>query len=276
MRDNLRRMVYEDVGFEDITTNALIPEDMVTQGKIIANENGVIAGVSVVSDLFQEFGVKCIQFKNDGDKIKINDVLMEIRGNARCILTLERTALNLLMRMSGIATLTFNSLEMIRKVNDNVILASTRKVTPGLQFFEKKAVQMGGGDTHRFRLDDCILIKDNHIELVGSIEDAIIKAKKNVSFTKKVEIEVENLENALVAVKLGVDIVLLDNMSPDNIKDILISLESDGLRDKAIIEVSGGIKQDNIVDYAKTGADVISAGYLIHSAKALDLSLEIF
>ena len=276
MRDNLRRMVYEDVGFEDITTNALIPEDMVTQGKIIANENGVIAGVSVVSDLFQEFGVKCIQFKNDGDKIKINDVLMEIRGNARCILTLERTALNLLMRMSGIATLTFNSLEMIRKVNDNVILASTRKVTPGLQFFEKKAVQMGGGDTHRFRLDDCILIKDNHIELVGNIEDAIIKAKENVSFTKKVEIEVENIEDALTAVKYGVDILLLDNMTPNSIKKVLNALESNGLRDKAIIEVSGGIKQENIIEYAKTGADVISAGYLIHSAKALDLSLEIF
>ena len=276
MRDSLRWMINADVGFEDITTNALIPKDLVAQGRIIANENGIIAGVDTVSDLFQEFGVNSLHFKNDGDKIKVNDIIMEIRGNARCILTLERTALNLLMRMSGIATLTFNTLEKLRKVDDNIILASTRKVTPGLQFFEKTAVKMGGGDTHRFKLDDCVLIKDNHIELVGSIEDALIMAKKNVSFTKKIEIEVENVEDALIAIKSGADIVLLDNMSSNDIKHVLNYLESTGLRDKAIIEVSGGIKPDNIVEYAKTGADVISAGFLIHSAKALDLSLEIF
>jgi nicotinate-nucleotide pyrophosphorylase (carboxylating) len=276
MRDILRQMVYEDVGFEDITTNALIPAGMKSRARIIAKEKGIIAGINTLSDLFDEFGVKTTLNKKEGNEVKINDILMELEGDARLILSLERTALNLIMRMSGIATLTLNTLKNIREVNDNVILACTRKTTPGLQFFEKSAVKTGGGDTHRFRLDDCVLIKDNHIEIVGSVEEAITKAKNNVSFTKKIEIEVENLEDALTAIKTGADIVMLDNMNPEEIKDILSSLESLDLRNSALIEVSGGIKPDNIVEYAKTGVDVISTGYLIHSAKALDLSLEIF
>ncbi|MGZ7115969.1 MAG: carboxylating nicotinate-nucleotide diphosphorylase [Methanobacterium sp.] len=275
MRDDLRQMIYEDIGFEDITTDALIPEDMEANGNIIAKENGIIAGIKDINDLFEEFGVKSIINRKDGDKIELNDIVMELNGNARCILTLERTALNLLMRMSGIATLTSKTLEIIREVNENIILASTRKITPGLQYFEKNAVKIGGGDTHRFRLDDCVLIKDNHIELVGSVEGAITRAKNNVSFTKKIEIEVETLEDAITAVKNGADIVMLDNMSPDTIIETVSSLKSNGLRDKVLIEVSGGIKPENIVEYAKTGVDIISAGYLTHSAKALDLSLEI-
>ncbi|MGZ7107569.1 MAG: carboxylating nicotinate-nucleotide diphosphorylase [Methanobacterium sp.] len=275
MRDDLRQMVYEDIGFEDITTDALIPEDMEANGNIIAKENGIIAGIKDINDLFEEFGVKSIINRKDGDKIELNDIVMELNGNARCILTLERTALNLLMRMSGIATLTSKTLEIIREVNENIILASTRKITPGLQYFEKNAVKIGGGDTHRFRLDDCVLIKDNHIELVGSVEGAITRAKNNVSFTKKIEIEVETLEDAITAVKNGADIVMFDNMSPDTIIETVSSLKSNGLRDKVLIEVSGGIKPENIVEYAKTGVDIISAGYLTHSAKALDLSLEI-
>ncbi|MGZ7208342.1 MAG: carboxylating nicotinate-nucleotide diphosphorylase [Methanobacterium sp.] len=275
MRDDLRQMVYEDIGFEDITTDALIPEDMEANGNIIAKENGIIAGIKDINDLFEEFGVKSIINRKDGDQIELNDIVMELNGNARCILTLERTALNLLMRMSGIATLTSKTLEIIREVNENIILASTRKITPGLQYFEKNAVKIGGGDTHRFRLDDCVLIKDNHIELVGSVEGAITRAKNNVSFTKKIEIEVETLEDAITAVKNGADIVMFDNMSPDTIIETVSSLKSNGLRDKVLIEVSGGIKPENIVEYAKTGVDIISAGYLTHSAKALDLSLEI-
>jgi nicotinate-nucleotide pyrophosphorylase (carboxylating) len=276
MRDILKQMVYEDVGFEDITTNALIPEDMNSHARIIAKEKGIISGIHAVNDLFDEFNIKTNIFKKDGDKIKEKDIIMEIMGNTRLILGLERTVLNLLMRMSGIATLTFNTLEDIRKVNDNIILACTRKTTPGLQFLEKNAVKIGGGDTHRFRLDDCVLIKDNHIEVVGSVEEAVIKAKNNVSFTKKIEIEVENIDDAITAVKAGADIIMLDNMGPDEIKKVLYSLEDIDLRNKSLIEVSGGINPQNIVEYAKTGADIISTGYLIHSAKALDLSLEIF
>ncbi|HML05314.1 MAG TPA: carboxylating nicotinate-nucleotide diphosphorylase [Methanobacterium sp.] len=276
MRDILRQIVYEDVGFEDITTNALIPESMKIKGRIIAKEEGIIAGIDSVNLLFDEFGVETTIFKSEGDKIEINDVVIEIEGDARIILSLERTVLNLLMRMSGIATLTFNTLNNIRKVNNNVILACTRKTTPGLQFFEKNAVKIGGGDTHRFKLDDCVLIKDNHIEIVGSVEEAVIKAKNNVSFTKKIEIEVESLEDAITAVKIGADIIMLDNMSPDKIIEVLSYLESNNLRHKSLIEVSGGIKPENIIEYAKTSVDIISAGYLTHSASALDLSMEIF
>ncbi|MEN4005899.1 MAG: carboxylating nicotinate-nucleotide diphosphorylase [Methanobacteriaceae archaeon] len=276
MRDILRQMVYEDVGFEDITTNALIPEDMESHARIIAKENGVIAGIDAVNELFDEFNLKTSIFKKEGDKVKKSDVIMEIKGNTRLILSLERTALNLLMRMSGIATSTFNTLKDIREFNDDIILACTRKTTPRLQFFEKSAVKTGGGDTHRFRLDDCVLIKDNHIEVVGGIEEAIIRARNNVSFTKKIEIEVETPDEALNAVKTGADIVMLDNMDPDEIKNVLSSLESTGLRNKSMIEASGGIKPENIAEYAKTGVDIISAGFLTHSAKALDMNLEIY
>ncbi len=275
MRDILKQMVYEDIGFEDITSSALIPKDLETEGIIIAKEDGIISGIDAVSDLFNEFKVKSSVKKQDGDKVKVNDVIMEIKGNAQTVLSLERTALNFLMRMSGIATLTFNTLQKIREVNKNIILAGTRKTTPGLQIFEKNAVKVGGGDTHRFRLDDSVLIKDNHIAIVGSIEEAVIMAQRNVSFTKKIEIEVEDEKGAVDAAKAGADIIMLDNMSPDEIEIVLSSLESKNLRDKVLIEVSGGITPENIVEYAKTSADIISTGYITHSAKSLDLSLEI-
>ena len=275
MRDILKQMVYEDIGFEDITTNALIPEGIEAYGKIIAKENGIIAGLDAVNCLLDEFGVKKSLNKKDGDKIEINDTILEIRGNARIILSLERTILNFLMKMSGIATLTSNMLGKIHEVDKNIILACTRKTTPGMQLFEKNAVKIGGGDTHRFRLDDCVLIKDNHIAIVGGVKEALIKAKENVSFTKKIEIEVENLEDAIDAAINGADIIMLDNMSPDEIKKVLSSLETKDLRKNVLIEVSGGINPKNISEYAETGVDVISTGYITHSAKALDLSLEI-
>ncbi|MCZ3364777.1 MULTISPECIES: carboxylating nicotinate-nucleotide diphosphorylase [Methanobacterium] len=275
MRNILKQMVYEDIGFEDITSNALIPEDLETKGIIIAKEEGIISGIDVVSDLFDEFKIKSSAKKHDGDNVKVNDIIMDIKGNAQTVLSLERTALNFLMRMSGIATLTFNTLQKIREVNENIILAGTRKTTPGLQIFEKNAVKVGGGDTHRFRLDDSVLIKDNHIAIVGSIEEAVIMAKKNVSFTKKIEIEVESEKGAIDAAKAGADIVMLDNMNPREIDEVISALESMNLRDNILIEVSGGINPENIVEYAKTNADIISTGYITHSARSLDLSLEI-
>lgn len=275
MRNILKQMVYEDIGFEDITTNALIPEGLKVTGKIIAKENGILAGIDILECLIEEFGLKKSVIKKNGDAVTLNETIMEIYGDARLILSLERTILNFLMRMSGIATLTFNTLKEIREVNKNVILACTRKTTPGLQIFEKKAVRIGGGDTHRFRLDDCVLIKDNHIEILGSVEDAVIMAKKNVSFTKKIEIEVENIADTINAARAGVDIIMLDNMAPSEIELILKSLEAQNLRDNLLIEASGGITPENIIEYAKTDVDIISTGYITHSAKSLDISLEI-
>lgn len=275
MRQDLAKLVYDDIGFEDITTRALIPPGLKVKGQIIAKEGGVIAGVDLAVAIFTEFKVETDVMVLDGDNIGNGQIIMEISGDPRSILSVERTVLNLMMRMSGIATLTRNIIEMVHSENPNVLVAGTRKTTPGLQFFEKNAIRSGGGDTHRYRLDDSVLIKDNHLALVGGVEEAISRARKYVSFTKKIEIEVETLEEAIIAARAGVDIVMLDNMDPIKVSDVIEALEGENLRDKIIVEVSGGINVDNIVQYANTGVDVISTGYITHSARSLDLSLDL-
>lgn len=275
MRQDLARLVYEDIGFEDLTTQALIPPSMIIRGRIVAQEEGVVAGLELASTIFREFSIQTSLKKQDGDWVAPWEVLMEVEGEARSILSVERTALNLLMRMSGIATLTHSIIEMVREVNPTVIIAGTRKTTPGLQFFEKDAIRVGGGDTHRYRLDDAVLIKDNHLALVGSVTEAVERARKHASFTKKIEVEADTLDQALQAAQAGADIVLLDNMSPDQIRTVLSLLKDGGLRDKVLVEASGGINPDNIMAYAKLEVDVISTGYITHSARSLNLNLEL-
>lgn len=275
MRQDLARLVYEDIGFEDLTTQALIPPSMVIRGRIVAQEEGVVAGLELASTIFREFSIQTSLKKQDGDWVAPWEVLMEVEGEARSILSVERTALNLLMRMSGIATLTHSIIEMVREVNPTVIIAGTRKTTPGLQFFEKDAIRVGGGDTHRYRLDDAVLIKDNHLALVGSVTEAVERARKHASFTKKIEVEADTLDQALQAAQAGADIVLLDNMSPDQIRTVLSLLKDGGLRDKVLVEASGGINPDNIMAYAKLEVDIISTGYITHSARSLNLNLEL-
>lgn len=275
MRQDLARLVYEDIGFEDLTTQALIPPSMIIRGRIVAQEEGVVAGLELASTIFREFSIQTSLKKQDGDWVAPWEVLMEVEGEARSILSVERTALNLLMRMSGIATLTHRIIEMVREVNPTVIIAGTRKTTPGLQFFEKDAIRVGGGDTHRYRLDDAVLIKDNHLALVGSVTEAVERARKHASFTKKIEVEADTLDQALQAAQAGADIVLLDNMSPDQIRTVLSLLKNGGLRDKVLVEASGGINPDNIMAYAKLEVDIISTGYITHSARSLNLNLEL-
>ena len=248
---------------------------MQVKGQIISKEEGIVAGVKLAVEIFTEFGVETKIMKNDGEKIQKDQIIMKISGDPHNILSLERTVLNLMMRMSGIATLTAKMVDKVKNVNPNVIVAGTRKTTPGLQFYEKDAIRSGGGDTHRYRLDDSILIKDNHLALVGDVAEAISRARKYASFTKKIEIEVENIEDTLQAARAGADIIMLDNMSPEEVMNVLSVLEKEKLRDDVIIEVSGGINSDNIVHFAKTGIDVISTGYMTHSARSLDLSLEL-
>lgn len=273
--NGLIQVLQEDIGFEDVTTMALIPSDLEIKAHIVSKQEGIVAGVDLASALFNEFSLKVSVEKKDGDVLRPGGTVMEIEGDARSILTLERTVLNILMRMSGIATLTSRMVKKARKANPDIIVAGTRKTTPGLQFLEKEAIRLGGGDTHRYRLDDCVMIKDNHLSLVGDVEDAVKKARKYVSFTKKIEIEVENLKDALSAVKAGADIIMLDNMNPQEIKNILETFKTESLREKILIEVSGGIDLNNIAEYAETGVDVVSSGYITHSAESLDLSLEI-
>ncbi|MGB9868683.1 carboxylating nicotinate-nucleotide diphosphorylase, partial [Methanothermobacter sp.] len=273
--DILREMIRADVGFEDITTEALVERGTLAVADVIAREDGIIAGVDVSGIIAGEFGIEMNRLKLDGDPVKAGERVIILEGEASDILKIERTMLNLMMRMSGIAALTKSMIERVRSVNPHVRIAATRKTTPGLQWFEKQAVKIGGGDTHRFRLDDCAMIKDNHIAIAGSVGDAVRRVKEHVSFTKKVEVEVERPGDAVLAADAGADIILLDNMNPGDVRKALEKLESAGLRDRVIVEASGGIKPENIDKYASTGVDVISMGFITTSAHPLDLSLEI-
>lgn len=274
MDDVIKFMLKEDEGFGDITSNALIPEDKTFYAKLVSKDDGILAGIEVIKGMFEEYGIDILSSMADGDKIKKGDILLELEGNARKILLLERTALNLLMRMSGVATKTNRIVKSVNEINDKIRVAGTRKTAPALQKFDKMAISIGGGDPHRSALDDMVLIKDNHIAVVGSVEEALKRAKKNVSFSKKIEIEVENEDDAVIAAKNGADIIMFDNMSPNEAQDTLDILIENGLRENVLIEISGGITEDNILDYAPLDVDIISLGSLTHQASSLNFSLD--
>ena len=267
----LLRFLEEDAPFGDVTSEAVIPEDLEAEAVIIAKQDGVIAGLEEAKALFEHFDVKVELKAKDGDEVKKGDVVIELRGNARSILLVERTALNIMGRMSGIATQVRRLMEKVRAVNPNVRVAGTRKTL--LKPLDKRAILLGGGESHRFSLSDAILIKDNHLALVP-LEEAI-KHAKAFSIYKVVEVEVESLEDALKAAKAGADVIMLDNMTPEQIEEVLEALKREGLRERVKIEVSGGITEENIEDYAKLNIDVISLGALTHSVKNFDVSLEI-
>ena len=274
MDDIIKFMLEEDEGFGDITSNALIPQDKVFYAKLISKDEGILAGIEIIKEIFLEYGIDILSSKNDGDAIKKGDILLEIEGNARKILLLERTALNLLMRMSGVATKTHRVVSSVKEVNDKVRVAGTRKTAPALQKYDKIAISIGGGDPHRYGLDDMVLIKDNHIAVVGSVKDALRLAKENVSFSKKIEIEVESADDAVIAAENGADIIMFDNMSPKEAQDSLDALIEKDLREGVLIEISGGITEDNILDYAPLDVDIISLGSLTHQASSLNFSLD--
>lgn len=267
----LLRFLEEDAPFGDVTSEAVIPEDLEAEAVIIAKQDGVIAGLEEAKALFEHFGVKVELKVKDGDEVKKGTVVIKLKGNARKILLVERTALNIMGRMSGIATQTRKLVGKIRAVSPKVRVAGTRKTL--LKPLDKKAILIGNGEPHRFSLSDAILIKDNHLALVP-LEEAIKRAKA-FSVYKIVEVEVESLEDALKAAKAGADVIMLDNMTPEQIKEVLEALKRERLRDKVKIEVSGGITEENIQDYAKLDIDVISLGALTHSVKNFDVSLEI-
>lgn len=267
----LLRFIEEDAPFGDITSEAVIPEDVKAKAIIIAKGDGVIAGVEEAKALFEHFGVKVSVKKHDGELVKKGDVILQLEGNARAILLVERTALNVMGRMSGIATEVRRLVDKVKAMNPKVRIAGTRKTL--LKPIDKRAILIGGGESHRFSLSDAILIKDNHLALVP-LEEAIKRAKE-FSVYKVVEVEVENLEDALKAARAGADVIMLDNMKPEEIEKVLEALKRERLRDKVKIEVSGGITPENITEYARLDIDVISLGYLTHSLRNFDVSLEI-
>lgn len=266
-------MLAEDEGFGDITSNAVVEKNKIVNAQIISNDEGILAGIDIIRELFEQKGVQVLFWLKDGSKISKNDLLISLKGDARTILLLERTALNLMMRMSGVASAS-NHYSLLVKDYD-VRIAGTRKTSPAIAKFDKYALQVGGVDTHRFSLDDMVLIKDNHIAACGTPVDALFKAKENVSFSKKIEIEVETLDDAIKCVQNGADIVMLDNMSPDEVSNVINELNKLNIRQNSLIEVSGGITEDSIVDYAKLGVDIISIGALTHSSRSLNFSLKI-
>ena len=274
LEEKLRQILSDDIGQGDVTTAAVIPENLTVKAEVIAKQEGIAAGIEEATFLAEYLGLTVEAKVVDGEKIKNKQVLIQISGDAQTILSLERTMLNLLSRMSGIATKTRMLTEKLEKANVKTKIAATRKSAPGLLYFDKKAVVIGSGDPHRLHLDDMVLIKDNHLAIVGSVEEAVKKAKAYGSFTKKIEVEVTGIKDALKAAEVGADIIMLDNFSPKQAKEAGKALKEAGFG-KILLEVSGNITSDNLLEYAVAQVDIISLGELTHSIKALDISLEI-
>jgi len=276
VEDTVKCFLAEDIGYGDITTNALIDPKQKADGRVVCKENAVVAGIEEALVILELAGCQGTAAARDGDRVKAGTMILSARGPARALLAVERTLLNILAHMSGVATATADLVSIAKKESRGKVRVScTRKTLPGLRYFEKRAVELGGGDTHRLRLDDAVLIKDNHLELAGSVDACVRKAKERVSFTKKVEVEVTTADEAVEAAQAGADMVLLDNMTPKEVGGCLTLLMRRGLRDRVLVEASGGIRKENLASYAKIGVDVISVGAITHSAPAVNISLEI-
>lgn len=259
----------EDVGTGDITTESTIPEDRVAHGLYKAKESGVICGLGVAKRVFELINPEIVftAFKKDGDRAEKGEIIAEVRGKATDVLTGERTGLNLMQRMSGIATRTAEAVKQVEGTGAKI--CDTRKTTPGLRIIEKYAVKVGGGTNHRFNLADGILIKDNHIVAAGSITAAVRAARANAPHTLKVEVEVETFEELDEALAAGADIIMLDNMSCEDMKKAVGIVAG-----RAVTEASGNMGDRNLAEVAACGVDLISIGALTHSVRALDISLK--
>ena len=270
IKKELLRFISEDIQSGDITS-VLLPKKKI-KAKIISRQEGVLAGIRFARDIFYLKGCRVRIIKKDGAKVKQNQTILQVSGNAKAVLSCERTVLNLLSRMSGIATQTSLLVSKIKKINRKTKLYSTRKTAPGLRFFDKEAVAIGGGHKHRMSLNDMVMIKDNHLLVSNSMEDITKNARKR---HRHVEVEVENQRDAMIAANSGATIVMLDNFSPAQIKKTISALQTKKLRNKVKLEASGGINSKNISAYAKTGVDIISVGSITNSVRGLDLSLEV-
>lgn len=273
-RDDIRKMMEEDIGRGDITSESLISEETETGAEVIAGQSGHLAGIPEALAVFEELGIEAEAKFSNGDEIESGDVLIEVEGSARKILAAERVALNLLSRMSGIATATQEMLDEAREANSEVQIAATRKTAPLLRKFDKRAVEAVGGEPHRYHLGDFVLIKDNHLNLVDSVPEAVERAREE-GLSDQIEIEVDDEEEAVSAAEAGADIIMFDNFEPDEVKEAVEILEKSDLRDQVILEASGGIDPSNVGEYAASGVDVISSSYMTMRAPALDIKLEV-
>src|SRR3989449_7338786 len=244
IEETLEKFLDEDIGHGDITTDALVDSEKKDTGQEVCKERAVIAGLSESIILLKLLGCEGKSEVRDGQEVPAGTIILEVDGSGSSLLKVERVLLNLLSHMSGVATATAELVSIAKKNGSSARIACTRKTLPGLRYFEKRAVELGGGDTHRLRLDDAVLIKDNHLELAGSITESVRKAKARVSFTKKIEVEATSPEQAVEAGQAGTDIVLLDNMTPSKVRKSMSLLEARKLRDRLLVEVSGGITRE--------------------------------
>ena len=267
--DFLLAALREDIGTGDVTTISCVPENAASTGSFIAKEPGVICGIGVVKRVFEllDSGVRISQGVNDGDFIEAGGIAAKISGASRSILTGERTALNLLQHMSGVATRTAQAVQAVSGTKARIV--DTRKTSPGMRLLDKYAVRCGGGSNHRLNLSDGVLIKDNHISAAGGISNAVAFARRNCPFTLKVEVEVEHLVQLEEALTAGADIIMLDNMTIETMAE---AVRITGGR--ALTEASGNMGERDLRAVAETGVDFISIGALTHSVKALDISLK--
>ena len=266
-KKQLAQFLAEDIGKGDITS-ALLSKKIISVN-IISREKAILAGSKYAKEIFALKGCKSRITTKDGITIKPNQIIMKVTGSADKILTCERTALNIITRMSGIATQTN---ELVKKIPKKTKLYATRKTAPWLRYFDKEAVEIGGGKKHRLRLDEMVMIKDNHIAVEQSLLSLIKKTKKKY---KKFEVEVENTQDAVLAAQEGATIIMLDNFSPAQINKTIKVLKNKKLRKNVLLEASGGITSKNISKYGKTDVDIISIGSITNSVKGIDVSLEI-
>lgn len=264
----IKNALIEDIPSEDITTNSIVDTKSISTVELLCKEEGIIAGLEVFKRVFEILGnVEVELYKCDGDKVYPKDKVGFLKGSTRNLLIGERIALNLLQRMSGIATLTN---EFIREIeHTNAKLLDTRKTTPNLRILEKYSVKVGGGCNHRFNLSDGVMLKDNHISAAGGIKNAVELVRKNSSFVRKIEVETENLEMVKEALDVKVDIIMLDNMSLDKAREAVELINK-----RALTEFSGNVELSKIKEIAESGVDYISVGALTHSAKILDFSMK--
>lgn len=271
VRESVRAWLAEDIGRGDHTTNAIVPPAQTGRARVEARGGMVVAGLEAARLCFEEVGAHRLHWEPrvaDGAHVQPGEVLAQLECDMRSILAAERTALNLLQRLSGVATLTARFVAAVEGTTTRVV--DTRKTTPGLRMLEKYAVRAGGGSNHRFGLDDGILIKDNHVAAAGGVAEAVRRAQRAAPHGLKLEVEVEDLQGVDDAVAAGADAILLDNMTPEEVREAVARAGG-----KALLEVSGGINLDNVRSYAEAGVDLISVGALTHSAPAADVALEV-
>ena len=267
----IKTALLEDINYLDCATDYLIDEEQENTARFLAKSDGVLCGIDIALRVFQILqpqGFEATVYKHDGDLLEKGDIIAEIKGKTRALLKGERTALNLIQHMSGVATATRKAVDIVEGTNASI--ADTRKTLPGLRPLQKYAVTVGGGRNHRFNLSDAAMLKDNHVDAGGGIANAVAKLKQKLGHMTKIELEVRNLDELGQALEAGVDVIMLDNMSCEQMREAVEITNG-----RALLEASGGITDETLHEIAETGVDIISMGALTHSVKAFDISLKI-